>query len=629
MRWSAGALLGAGMLAACEGDTPSGSPRPGTTPVGSPTPGTVFTDDLSAGIWKPDWHSLRYETSLKTFDGHAGIEMAPPERRALDRAHYMAYPILVSSVLARDVSVRSDVLAAAAAGAGVIARASFDAGYGLLVTPGKLLLSRYSATERSIINQAPLPRDGWWSLSLWVTGDRVRGVAESNGERVEVVGRDSEPLPAGYVGLLGVPLGFSSSQRVLFRRFDMTSADQAEVAGPRFAYAFTGGVVAKDDGFTANVTARTVVPVELSFEIAADPSFDDAQREGPIVPTGALKSVHAKLKDLESAREYFWRPIALHNGMDIRGPVRRFRTPPAPGEPVRFVFASCTSGGQSRYPSFQTARSLDPDFYLHAGDWGYVDGFALDKSADHFQAWWIRMMRAPGIAELLEVTPLMFWQDDHDYDADFGWAETVNPVAVQAFDELNANPSNEFFDVRWGDVHVWCLDCRKYATDPSGPDGPDKSRIGEEQKRWLKQGMLASDAPVRIVASSMVFRNKRDREPGWHNGAFAHERDELLKFFARLEATVVILSGDAHGHRLIHHFEFGELYEINSSGTDFGGNGESGNYDPEHTLINRGEDNGFAEIFLGAEHPDRELVVRVVERQGAVLFEKSFPVASR
>jgi hypothetical protein len=619
VRRSASSLLGTGLLIASGCDIES-------SPSALRAHDAVAVDDL-ASSWGSSWSSLRYNTKLESFDGAGGFEMNPATRDAMDGDYYMGYPVIVTSDLAHDVSVRCEVRPDEYAAAGVIARSSFDACYALMVASQELILCRYTPAERITLDQARLSHQEWWSLSLVARGNRLLGIARSGDERVRVETTDGSPLPAGYFGLLGLPVVASESARVRFRRFRAKAFDRVDVFEPPFAYAYTGAIMPTGSGFAANVTARTVVPKALVFEIAEDESFEGARRTRPIAPSGGLKAVHGRLEGLAGGQTYFWRPVATHDRTEFAGPARRFRTPPSRGEAVRFVFASCTAGGQSNYPSFLTARNLDPDLYLHAGDWGYVDGFALDKSADHFHAWWIRMLGAPGIAELLETTPLLFWQDDHDYDADFGWRETVNPIAVAAFDELNANPSKEFFDVRWGDVHVWCLDCRKYATDPAAPDGPAKSRLGETQKHWLKQGMRDSDAPVRVVASAMVFRNKKEAESGWHN-VYAHERDELLEYFAEIDATVVILSGDAHGHRLIHHFEFGELYEINSSGTDFGGNGESGNYDPEHTLINYGEANAFAFVSLDPESQGRRLVVRVVEREhGDTLFEKSFAVS--
>ena len=275
------------------------------------------------------------------------------------------------------------------------------------------------------------------------------------------------------------------------------------------------------------------------------------------------------------------------------------------------------------------AASFDPDFYLHAGDWGYVNLHSLARSPDHWQDRWTRLLRTTAVEKLIERTPLMFWQDDHDYQADNGWAETVDPRAVWSFDEVHANPADEYFDVRWGDLHVWCIDCRLFASNPSAPDNRSKSRLGERQKRWLKASMQASDAPLRVIASPMVFRNKVHKDSGWHND-YTAERDELLSFLSGLDATALIMSGDAHGHRLIHHFEYGELYEITASGTDWPGTRwAQGNQDPEHTIHDIENRTGFALVDLDPPGENRMVTVRSISTlSGETMFETRLPVAS-
>lgn len=379
-------------------------------------------------------------------------------------------------------------------------------------------------------------------------------------------------------------------------------------------------------GYRAKVTARTVLASPLSFEIATDESFSDVALVGPVDPAGDLGAVHATFEGLDGATTYHWRPVSGDGDARVEGPPASFRTPPGSGEPLRFVFASCTSGRTDAYPSFATAASFDPDLYLHAGDWGYADLNSAAHRADHFHSRWVRLLRESNVARLLAETPLLFWQDDHDYQADNGWAETIPAYTVAAFDELHANPTDTYFDIRWGDAHIFCLDCRLFATDPAAPDDANKSRIGRGQKAWLKEAMGASDAPVLVVASSMVFRNKDPDDPGWHS-VYATERDELLGFFAGLGKPVAILSGDSHGQRLIHHSEFGELYEITSSGTDFGGAGQ-GNNDPEHTLVHIDDRDGFAVIELDGAGPARRLRVRsVASTDGTTLFEHTWDVS--
>jgi hypothetical protein len=163
-----------------------------------------------------------------------------------------------------------------------------------------------------------------------------------------------------------------------------------------------------------------------------------------------------------------------------------------------------------------------------------------------------------------------------------------------------------------------------HATDPDAPDDERKSRLGFEQKAWLRQGMTDSDAPVKVVASPMVFRNKTPDDPGWHS-VYTTERDELLEFFSSLDDVVFILSGDSHGQRLIHHFEFGELYEFNCSGTDFPA-GSQPNLDPDHTLAYHAVP-GVAVVDLDSDKSNREVRISVVHAwNGSELFARSFPV---
>jgi phosphodiesterase/alkaline phosphatase D-like protein len=451
-----------------------------------------------------------------------------------------------------------------------------------------------------------------------VTGD---------GEEAELSFRDGHPLSWGHAGVFANPSAPDVRRSAFFRSLRVTSLGATRVPQPRFAYRFAGAVEPAENGYRVRLSARTTLPESISFEIARSPDFSDARVVGPLRPRGRLGSVTAWVEGLEPDARYVWRPVVRRPRGAARGPVASLRTPPPPGSPVVFVFASCTSGRMADYPSFARAASYRPAFLLHAGDWGYADGTSYAHSPDHFQARWTRLLRSHSVGRLVAQTPLLFWQDDHDYQADNGWAETVPAYAVRAFDELHANPGDEYFDVRWGDVHVWCLDCRLYASDPAAPDDAAKTRLGAAQKAWLKQGMASSDAPVRIVASAMAFRDKVNDDVGWHN-VYTHERDELLRFFSEIDATTLILSGDSHGQRLIHHHEFGELFEITSSGTDFppGLFRGQGLNDPEHTLI-YAQRTAFALVRLDPAGAARKLTVSCISSEdGEVLLAKSLPV---
>jgi hypothetical protein len=492
-----------------------------------------------------------------------------------------------------------------------------------------MLLCRYSPVDRDVMAARPLRRSGWLRLRLEAGGGRAAGSAGG----VSLEAPDPEPLGPGLVGVVVNPLSSARGGRGRFRSFAATAPRPGVPAEPpaaRFAYRFAGAVVPDGGGYRARVAARTMVPAPVSFEVAGDPGFRDARATAAHDPEGRLGSVRGWAEGLPGGAEVHWRPVA-HIGEDRHpGPAARLRTPPAPGAPVRFAFGSCTTGRMRAYRSFARAASYGPAFFLHAGDWGYANLTAYDHRADHFHARWTRLLRAPGTAPLLDSTPLLLWQDDHDYQADNGWAATCAPYTVSAFDELHANPSDDYFDVRWGDVHVWCLDCRLHASDPDAPDDARKTRLGQAQKRWLLDGLARSDAPVRVVASAMALRDKVADDPGWHN-AYTTERDELLAAFAAVDATVFVLSGDSHGQRLIHHYEVGDLFEITSSGTDFpAGRGfGQGRNDRDHTLLYSAR-TGFAVVDVGPAGPGRAVTIRCIATDdGSVLFAKRLPVAAR
>jgi PhoD-like phosphatase len=613
------AVVGGAMLGACDLlDDPK---------TQSPALKRFFVDEFEGtGIgWGDEWSSFRYEALLERIDGAGVFRFEPAVGQSVreDQTHYMTQPVVVHGTQARDVAVSCRVQLDGLLEGGVLARSAFDESYALLVSPEEALLCRYSVAERQVLARQELPPGVTdCSLRLVAEGTTIEGSVVAGDRRLSLVSREADLLNAGFAGVIGNPLDRNSSSAVYFREFAVDAA-RTTPRVDELLYRFTGAIVPDGETYKARVTARTVMPTDIIFEYADNEDLVGAQRVGPFAPRTRLGSVHAWLDGLMGDTTYYWRAVpASDNG--IASPLVRFRSPPPTGAASKFVFASCTTGRGTSYPSFGTAAAQEPAFYLHAGDWGYADQTSISYSADHFQARWIRLLRTSDGVRLFNSSPLMFWQDDHDYNCRNGWSETVKPFTVPAFDELHANPSDEYFDVRWGDLHIWCIDCRLHATNPDEPDDARKSRLGFEQKAWLKSGMAESDARVKVVASPMVFRNKTTDDPGWHS-VYSTERDELLEFFSSLDGLVFVLSGDAHGQRLIHHFEFGELYEVNCSGTDLPTAFQE-NFDPEHTLAYTTEP-AVAIVDLDADGPQRRVKVSVVHgSDGAELFSHEFPL---
>lgn len=595
---------------------------------------SVFRDtfDGNGDGWGGDWVNVRYEATWKRASGSGIVPVEPAPKRAIEedarQTEYMGFPVVAPGHSAADVRVTCDVSIDGPVEAGVIARWRHDEAYALLVRDGEALLCRYSVKDRQDLQRKKVdaPR-GSLKLTLTVIGGTVTGTVSGPQGDIKLRGQDAEPLPSGAAGVVVNPRDDEKGGAGVFKNFELSSRGGSAPLEPNFIYRFAGGFTQSTEGVDVRLAARTVLPAAVGFEIAENPDFDDSTETEMVEPQGKWGAVRHVVEQLQQGTTYHWRPFTGDGENRIYGRTATFRTP-APGTAVKFAFGSCTSGRTTDYASFSTAAAFEPEFYLHAGDWGYANLNSLKHGPDHFQLRWSRLLRVPEMRPLLDATPLMFWQDDHDYQADNGWAETIAPYTVWSFDEFHANPADTYFDMRWGDVHIWCLDCRLFATDPAAPDGPGKSRLGADQKAWLKEGMAASEAPVRIIASGMVFRNKVLDDDGWHS-TYAYERDELLRFFSELPSTTFILSGDSHGHRLIHHFEFGELFEVTASGTDFPPTAYwgQGNNDPEHTLENITDRTGFALIELDAPGPTRTVSIKsIASADGEVMFQKFLKV---
>ncbi len=71
-----------------------------------------------------------------------------------------------------------------------------------------------------------------------------------------------------------------------------------------------------------------------------------------------------------------------------------------------------------------------------------------------------------------------------------------------------------------------------------------KTHLGEEQLAWLKRGLLASSAPVKVLAIGGEWQSHGIAN-SWTS--FKRERDELFKFIEDNGITgVLLLSGDRH-----------------------------------------------------------------------------------
>ena len=194
-----------------------------------------------------------------------------------------------------------------------------------------------------------------------------------------------------------------------------------------------------------------------------------------------------------------------------------------------------------------------PDFFVHTGDIIYYDKVPLAKSVDQARAKWNLMSSYGFNKRFHQKVPSYFMKDDHDTLKNDCWpgqtyGELTFDEGLSIFREQNPMGEKTYRTFRWGkDVQIWLTENRDFRSANTREDGPEKTILGEEQKKWLMEGIAASDATYKflITPGPIVGPDKKGKSDNHSNAAFAHEGQQLRDFLAKQERTYVIC-GDRH-----------------------------------------------------------------------------------
>lgn len=237
------------------------------------------------------------------------------------------------------------------------------------------------------------------------------------------------------------------------------------------------------------------------------------------------------------------------------------------------------------YPVFRALAQEGPDFFLFVGDTVYADQICAGPDripGSDFRAGTLEEFRAkhrynrsdPGVQAFFRRTAVFGIWDDHDVRNDVaGPSEPLMPVGRQAFlDYFPIVPPAEesgrlYRRFRWGRVlEVFILDTRQYRSRNTDLDGPHKTMLGAEQKRWLLEGLAASTATWKVVVTSVSLSipTGRAARDSWSNAnflgfpepgaGFAAERDAMLESFRSAGVrNLVFLTADVHHAEILRH----------------------------------------------------------------------------
>lgn len=582
-----------------------------------PDPKWLFRDRFQrrdGNGWGWPWFNQRYGRRW-TISEQRGIYRLPPTENSV---YYRPNPILVLDHDVANVDLRATIsMSNSSARFGLVARAQGYADYyAAHIGPGHhIRLVRCGHHDEKVLARKPfyVEANKRYRIRLQVRGVapvRLKAKAwpvaelEPPGWNVDVT-----DTSAGALTQRG-PFGLFAEHAVDERGATLRVSDVVAWSQERPSYtapSITYSMAGPPQETSIKVVAKSAVPARIGFEYGPEATFTEGVRRvraGHSSARAQTASVRLDLHGFAPSSVVHWRAWAERRNVRVYGPASSFRIGPPPGLPVRFAFGSCTRWQPSPRTSFEQARLHLADFYLHQGDLGYVPHRVIAHAPDTYQDHWIRMMLDPHFAAMARSVPIGISQDDADYGTNLADRRTLRRFTIRAHDELTANPRSGYFTFRYGDVAVFVVDARRYSTGKKVE--PDKrSKLGAEQKQWLFDEMeraAADEVGLLVLASPQAFGS--DNSPASWRRSYGAEWSELMDFFKNVGSPVLIVSGDAHGHRL-HEYpqknldpSVPRIVEFVSSGTEQ--NKFSDDIDPTIAL-RKAKGSGFGLVELGPE----------------------------
>ncbi|MDG1986829.1 MAG: alkaline phosphatase D family protein [Halieaceae bacterium] len=238
-----------------------------------------------------------------------------------------------------------------------------------------------------------------------------------------------------------------------------------------------------------------------------------------------------EIPDLKADTRYYYRAEMIETTSDKErfSDIFSFKTAPMPTDRKDIHFQVTTCQSTQGLPTYSTMLSQNPDFLVSAGDTVYYDKFDVRSEEE---AYWIyqKDYGTPYTINYFARTSAYFMKDDHDYrynDADpysdraintSSYIEGPNGVnqdlkradktwlthneGIEIFKRVFPSSEKPYRTFRWGKgIQIWLLEGRDFSSENKIADSPDKTIWGQEQKKWLQETLLNSDADFRVIIS--------------------------------------------------------------------------------------------------------------------------------
>lgn len=211
---------------------------------------------------------------------------------------------------------------------------------------------------------------------------------------------------------------------------------------------------------------------------------------------------------------------------------------------------------------FETMANEKSAFMLWLGDAWYT------REVDFYSKWGLyyrahRDRSLPVLQNFLKAMPQYAIWDDHDYGPnDIGSNYILKKESREVFTKYFPNPSageNEqgiYTMLNYGDADIFLTDDRWWRSaermkdSVNGKPNPEKTFLGKQQMEWLKNSLLYSMAPFKIIAVGTQVLNPISPFDTWWD--YPAEYYELMDFLKEYKINgVLFLTGDRHHSEII------------------------------------------------------------------------------
>ena len=229
--------------------------------------------------------------------------------------------------------------------------------------------------------------------------------------------------------------------------------------------------------------------------------------------------VHVGFSNLFPGTTYIYRVVLEDAGEIVTSPIGRFRTEPAPGEPVSFAVVGDTQWqweGENRLAVIGDAIAAEPnlDFVLHAGD------IVESPAATYWDHWF------DSFSSMLLTAPFIPVLGNHEKNHRTYYQNFVLPPSAGKEDE-------RWWALHWGDVVVVGLDTNVRKADEI-----------RAQQAWAALH-LSGNEPHKFV----VFHHPIWSSDAFHGDGYAYD---ILYHPIFVEHGVdIVLNGHAHNYERI------------------------------------------------------------------------------